>query len=168
MYKNKAALSWEREDGFLLSTDKSLLNLNLIHSFLSEDSYWAKGIAKELVHASVENAQLCWGVHKINSRREIISQVGFARVVTDFVRFSYLSDVFILPEYRGKELGKWLVSVIVSHPKLKGPSFQLTTNDAQGLYSQFGFQPLKEPARKMERPKNMKDIYNAYQLVYPE
>ncbi|MFY4773672.1 GNAT family N-acetyltransferase [Metabacillus sp. RGM 3146] len=150
----------------MISTDKTLLNTDLIHSFLSEHTYWANGLAKDLVIASIENSQLCYGLHKVNPEKEVIDQVGFARVVTDFVRFSYLGDVFILPEFREVGLGKWLISIIVSHPYLKGTSFNLATKDAHSLYEQFGFKELEDPARKMERPRDMKAIYDAYNLPF--
>lgn len=159
-------LTWKRKDGFMISTDKTLLNTDLIHSFLSEHSYWANGLHKDLVIASIENSQLCYGIHKVNPEKEVINQVGFARVVTDFVRFSYLGDVFVTPEFRGFGLGKWLISIIVSHPYLRGTSFQLSTKDAHSLYEQFGFQQLEDPGRKMERPHEMGAIYEAYELSF--
>jgi GNAT superfamily N-acetyltransferase len=78
-------------------------------------------------------------------------QVGFARVVTDFARYAYLCDVFVLPKYRGQGLGKWLVETVVSHPTLSQLArITLGTRDAHGLYAQYGFQPLQSPERHME------------------
>ncbi|WP_238590956.1 GNAT family N-acetyltransferase [Paenibacillus beijingensis] len=74
--------------------------------------------AKELVAASIQNSTLCYGIYDGNPVHGEARQVGFACVISDLVRFSWLGDVFVVPEYRGKELGKWLISVIVEHPKL--------------------------------------------------
>ena len=121
---------------FLISTDQSKLDLDVIHEFLSRESYWAAGIPRETVARSIENS-LCFGVYD-NAR-----QIGFARVVTDFATYGYIADVFILEPYRERGLGKELMSSIMSHPKLQGlRRWSLGTRDAQGLYSQFGFEPV--------------------------
>ncbi|MBO9128947.1 GNAT family N-acetyltransferase [Bacillus sp. 165] len=83
----------------------------------------------------------------------------FARVVTDFVRFAWLSDVFILPVYRGKGLRKWLVQTIVEHPRLQGTRFLLATADAHGLYAPRGFNPLEQPEMFMERKSDVGKCY---------
>jgi GNAT superfamily N-acetyltransferase len=85
-------------------------------------------------------------------------QVGFARVVSDFATIAYLADVFVVPAHRGRGLGKWLTQTIVNHPELQGlRRILLATQDAHGLYAQFGFQPLSNPERFMSihRP----DVY---------
>ena len=121
---------------FLISTDKSKLDLDVIHDFLSRDSYWAAGIPRDTVARSIENS-LCFGVY--DSAR----QIGFARVITDFATYGYIADVFILEPYRERGLGKELMSSIMSHPKLQGlRRWSLGTRDAQGLYAQFGFEPV--------------------------
>ena len=121
---------------FLISTDKSKLDLDVIHEFLSRESYWAAGIPRETVARSIENS-LCFGVYD-NAR-----QIGFARVITDFATYAYVADVFILEPYRERGLGKELMSSIMSHPKLQGlRRWSLGTRDAQGLYAQFGFEPV--------------------------
>lgn len=97
---------WTNNEGFTISTDKRLLNTEVIHHFLSNESYWVNGIAKELVEASIEHSTLCFGVYDSHSTNGPAKQVGFARVVSDLVRFSWLGDVFILPEYRGLGLSK--------------------------------------------------------------
>jgi len=80
-------------------------------------------------------------------------QIGFARVVTDRSTFAYLGDVFILEEFRGRSLSKWLMETIISHPELHGlRRWVLATRDAHGLYEQFGFSALKFPDRWMELP----------------
>jgi GNAT superfamily N-acetyltransferase len=121
---------------FLISTDKSKLDLDVIHQFLSRESYWAAGIPRETVARSIENS-LCFGVYD-NAR-----QIGFARVVTDFATYAYVADVFILERYRERGLGRELMSSIMCHPKLLGlRRWSLGTRDAQGLYAQFGFKPV--------------------------
>ena len=137
--------SWERGE-YLITTDRSCLDVPLIHSFLSEESYWAVGRSVEVVKRTIDNS-LCFGVYKENE------QVGFARVVTDFATFAWLADVFVVPAHRGQGLAKWLMEVILAHPDLQGfRRWVLATKDAQSLYAQFGFIPLHRPERWMERP----------------
>lgn len=120
--------------GYTLSTDPSLLDLDVIHTYLSEHSYWAQGRSRAVVARSIEHS-LCFGIYQGNQ------QVGFARVITDFTVHAYLSDVFVLPEHRGRGLGKWLVASMLAHPLLRGVTkWSLDTRDAQGLYEPFGFE----------------------------
>jgi len=137
----------ERQNGeFTISTDRSRLQLDVIQAFMSEESYWAKSRTLEQTRAAIENS-ICFGVY------EGERQIGFARVVSDQATFAYLGDVFILNEFRGRGLSKWLMETIVSHPDLQGlRRWLLATRDAHGLYSQFGFGPLRFPERWMERP----------------
>ncbi len=100
----------------------------------------------EIVKRSIENS-LPFGLYK-NER-----QIGFARVVTDYATFAWLADVFVLDEFRGQGLAKWLMETILSHPELQGfRRWVLATKDAHELYRQFGFSDLKRPERWMERP----------------
>ncbi len=120
---------------FLISTDRSKLDVDVIHRFLAR-SYWAEGIPRETVVRSIENS-LCFGVYD-NAR-----QIGFARVISDFATYAYLADVFILEPYRERGLGKELMASIMAHPDLQGlRRWSLGTRDAQGLYAQFGFKPV--------------------------
>ena len=120
---------------FLISTDRSKLDVDVIHRFLAR-SYWAEGIPRETVVRSIENS-LCFGVYD-NAR-----QIGFARVISDFATYAYLADVFILEPYRERGLGKELMASIMAHPDLQGlRRWSLGTRDAQGLYAQFGFRPV--------------------------
>ena len=120
---------------FLISTDRSKLDLDVIHKFLAR-SYWAEGIPRETVERSIENS-LCFGVYD-NAR-----QIGFARVISDFATYGYVADVFILEPYRERGLGKELMASIMAHPDLQGlRRWSLGTRDAQGLYAQFGFKPV--------------------------
>jgi GNAT superfamily N-acetyltransferase len=145
---------------YYISTNKEFLDVPTIHRFLSNDSYWAQGISIEAVKATVHYTPICYGVYEGNPEIESAKQIGFARVVTDMVRYAWLGDVFILPEYRGKGLSKWLMASIMEHPQLKGVSFNLSTNDAHGLYSQFGFETIKDAEKRMVRQMDMATINN--------
>lgn len=130
--------------GYKISTDQELLDLNMIYNYLSNESYWSQGISKEKVKQSIENS-MCFGVYKDDK------QVGLARVITDKATFAYICDVFVLDEYRGNGLSKWLLQTILSHPELQGlKRWTLATLDAHGLYKQFGFAPLGNPDRWMD------------------
>lgn len=136
-----------RHEDMLISDDRAMLDRALIHRFLSERSYWALDVPREVVERSIEHS-LCFGVYRAGK------QVGFARAVTDFATFAWLADVFILEEERGKGLSKKLVAAIQAHPRLQSlRRFMLGTRDAQGLYAQFGFEPVKYPERFMEIAK---------------
>ena len=133
-----------------ISTDRSRLNVTLIHDFL-RSSYWAKDIPREIVERSIEGA-VCFGAYADGR------QVGFARVITDFATFGYLADVFVVPEHRGKGVGKLLVRNILGHPQLQGlRRFLLATKDAHGLYAQFGFEAVANPETLMSIHKP--DLY---------
>jgi len=134
----------ELPEGYLISSDPALLNLEVIHGFLAQESYWAKAIPKPLVERTIQNS-LCWGVY------HRAAQIGFARVITDQATFAYLADVFILPEHRGQGLSKALVATVLAHPDLQGlRRWMLVTADAQGLYEQLGFKGVPQPERHME------------------
>jgi GNAT superfamily N-acetyltransferase len=134
---------WRRGE-YLISTDRSLLDLGIVHGYLSA-SYWAAGVPEEVVRRSVENS-LNFGVYRD------AEQVGFARVVTDHATFAYLADVFVLEAHRGRGLGKWLVEVVLSHPDLQElRRWMLATGDAHELYRKYGFAELGRPGIFMER-----------------
>ena len=133
----------QRRDNFTISTDRSRLDIDVIHHFLT-NSYWAKGIPRETVARSIEHS-LCFGIYNETG------QVGFARVITDYATFAYIGDVFVLEPYRGRGLSRWLMQCILDHPQLQRlRRWSLVTRDAHGLYSQFGFKPLASPGRWME------------------
>ncbi|MFL6008931.1 MAG: GNAT family N-acetyltransferase [Rubrobacteraceae bacterium] len=133
-----------RRDGYLISTDASMLDLEVVHGYLSR-SYWAAGVPEDVVRRSIENS-LCFGVYRGEE------QAGFARVVTDRATFAYLADVFVLEEHRGQGIGKWLVEVILSHPDLQGlRRWMLATRDAHDLYRRYAFTELARPGIFMER-----------------
>jgi GNAT superfamily N-acetyltransferase len=130
-------------DGVIISTDKASLNIDLIHNFL-HSCYWAEKIPRAIVERSIENS-LCFGIY-FNGH-----QVGFARVITDYATFAYLADVFVLAEQRGNGYSKLLMAAIKNHPQLQGlRKWMLATRDAHGLYQQFGFNPIGNPANVME------------------
>ena len=136
----------QRNMPYEISTDRARLDVALIHRWLSEDSYWAKGVPRDVVERSIENA-LCFGIYDGNG-----AQIGFARVITDKATFAYLADVFVLEAHRGKGLSKTLMAEILAHPELQDlRRWLLATWDAHGLYAQFGFTPLDRPERIMER-----------------
>ncbi len=142
---------WQRGE-YEISDDRARLDIEVIHKFLSTESYWAVGRDVSTVQRSIDNS-LPFGIYKDKAL------IGFARVVTDHATFAWLADVFILNEYRGQGLSKWLVEVILAHPELQGfRRWVLATKDAHGLYRKYGFQDLKRPERWMERPDpNMKE-----------
>ncbi len=128
----------------MISTDKSLLDIDVIHGFLDNLSYWGKGVSRNLVATSIQNS-LCFGVYQYQK------QVGFARVITDLATFAHLCDVFVLPDYRKSGLSKWLLQTIRSYPDLQNlRRWTLATADAHGLYGQFGFTKLRNHDGWME------------------
>ncbi len=140
----KRNLEW-RNGEFTVSTDRRRLQIDVIHKFLTEESYWAKERTFEQTATAIENS-LPFGVYQGEN------QIGFARVVTDYATFAYLGDVFILKEFRGWGLSKWLLETILAHPDLQNfRRWVLATKDAHALYAQFGFGELKFPARWMEK-----------------
>ena len=149
--------SWHRSE-FLISTDRQRLDREMIHDFLSRRSYWAQGRSLEVVNRGIDNS-LSFGIY-LGER-----QIGFARVVTDYATFAWLADVFVLDEYRGQGLGKWLIEVILAHPQLQGfRRWALATKDAHELYRPFGFNELMRPERWMERPDpNMRESPDYWQ-----
>jgi GNAT superfamily N-acetyltransferase len=133
-----------------ISTDQDRLDVTMIHSFLTNESYWVPGISRSSVEKCIKHS-LCFGVY-LDGR-----QIGFARAVTDFVRYAHLLDVFVLPGFRGRGIGRLLLENILAHPELQTiVRYTLGTQDAHGLYAQFGFAAFANPERQMEllRPQN--------------
>jgi GNAT superfamily N-acetyltransferase len=126
-----------------ITTDPSRLDLDVIHDFLAR-SYWAAGIPRATVERAVGHS-LCFGAFDGHD------QVGFARVISDYATYAYVSDVFVLPSHRGRGIGKQLMAAIVAHPELQGlRRWTLFTRDAHGLYRQYGFADPRHPERLME------------------
>jgi GNAT superfamily N-acetyltransferase len=134
--------NWSRGP-FSVSTDPAKFDLDVIHGYLAR-SYWSPQIPKDLVARAIDNS-LGFGLY-----REA-AQIGFARVITDRATFAYLADVFVLEQWRGQGLSKFLMECIKSHPDLQHlRRWMLATADAHGLYAQFGFKQLAAPERMME------------------
>lgn len=137
-------MKW-RKDEFEIDTNRKRMDIDLIHAFLNEESYWAKGRSRETIERSVRNS-VSFGIYD-GSR-----MVGFGRVITDYATFAWIADVFVIREYRGKSLSKYLMEVMLSHPRLQRfRRWVLATRDAHELYRRYGFHELKRPERWMER-----------------
>ena len=133
-----------RRDEYVISTDPARLDLDVIHEFLT-NCYWSKGIPRDVVARSIQHS-LCFGIYDSSG-----AQVGFARVISDLATVAYLGDVFVLESHRGRGLSKWMMECITQYPALQGlRRWILLTQDAHGLYSKFGFTPLKSAERYME------------------
>jgi len=140
-----------RRGEYCISTDPARIDVDAVYKFLT-NCYWAKGIPRDVVTRSIEHS-LCFGIYHGTA-----GQVGFARVISDFATIAYLGDVFVLESHRRRGLSKWMMECITQHPALQGlRRWILLTRDAHGLYSQFGFTPLKsaEPYMELHRP----DVY---------
>lgn len=130
--------------GYEISTDRDRIDVELVFRFLSEESYWARGIPRAVVERSIHNS-LSFGVYHGEAL------VGFARIVTDRATFALVADVFILEPHRGKGLSKWLMHEVMNHPELQGlHRLLLLTSDAHSLYAQFGFTEIADARRFME------------------
>ncbi len=135
----------DRRGSFRLSSRKEDLDIPIIQEWLNSESYWAKERSLETVKKSIDNS-LCIGLY--DSER----QIGFARIVTDYATFAWLCDVFIIKEYQGQGLGKWLIQAITADPVLRKLRMFLGTRDAHGLYERYGgFERITEPDRWMAR-----------------
>ena len=136
-------MEWTREE-FTVSDDAARLDREVMERFLT-GSYWAKNIPSATLDKSLRNS-LCFAL--LEGER----QIGFARVVSDRATIAYLADVFVLPEFRGRGLAKWLLTCVLAHPELQGlRRWVLATRDAHDLYRKLGFTPLKRPDIFMER-----------------
>lgn len=128
---------------FEITTAADRIDVGAVHAYLSR-SYWAEGISREVVEKAIAGS-VCFSLFDQDA------QIGLARVVTDRATFAYLCDVYVLEEYRGQGLGKWLIETVMSHPDLGGlRRFVLITRDAHGLYRQFSFVPPANPGGYME------------------
>lgn len=131
-------MKWQQGE-FTVTDSQEDLDLEVIHDFLCKESYWARHIPRATVEKSV-NHSLCFGLYHATE------QIGFARAISDYATFAYLADVFVVPDYRGRGLGKWLIACILAHPELQGlRRWMLATLDAHGLYEQNGFVALRHP-----------------------
>ena len=137
------------KNNFIISTDKNKLDIEYIHSFLSQ-SYWSPGVDIQVVKRAMEGS-LCFGMYDINKENtDAGRQIGYARMITDKATFAYLADVFIDENYQRQGLGKWLVEMILAHPELQGlRRILLATKDAHNLYKKCGFTSINNPERYM-------------------
>ena len=143
-FRNLIHNEWKRDE-YLISNDRTRLDLKVIHRFLSTESYWAIGRSPETIQRTIDNS-LPFGLYRG------YEQIGFGRVVTDYATFAWLADVFVLNEFRGRGLAKWLIEVITNHPELQGlRRWVLGTRDAHKLYRRFGFAELIAPEFWMEK-----------------
>jgi GNAT superfamily N-acetyltransferase len=127
-----------------VSTDKTKLDLAFIQNFL-KDIYWAAPRTVEEVQTVID-ASVCFGIY-LNEK-----QIGFARVITDYVVFAYVMDVFITDEHRGKGYSSVLIEYMMNEPSLKNIKlWRLATTDAHFLYEKFGFTTLAHPEKMMEK-----------------
>lgn len=141
-------MDFSRGDDYAISTDMDKLDIDVIHAFLSR-SYWASHVPREVVERSIAHS-LNFGVYHLTAAQQV-EQVGFARVISDYATFAYLSDVFILEDFRGTGLSKWLIECVRSHPDLQElRRWVLLTRDAHALYKQYGFRELSTPERWLE------------------
>ncbi|HEX5871833.1 MAG TPA: GNAT family N-acetyltransferase [Longimicrobium sp.] len=132
-------------DDLRLSTLTDEMDVDAIHAYLGGESYWARGIPREVVARAVHHS-VCAGIF------DGAAQVAFGRAVTDRATFAYLADVYVLEPYRGRGLSRWMMEALTAHPELQGlRRWMLMTQDAHGLYTMFGFAPLAHPERAMER-----------------
>lgn len=131
-----------------IDCSRERLDVEMIHHFLSRESYWAAGIPRRLVEQSIANS-LCFGAY-VNDE-----QVGFARVITDYATFGYLADVFVVPAFRGQGISKRLMQAVMAHPDIPQlRRLMLATRDAHALYTSFGFQSVLDatPLMQVHRP----------------
>jgi GNAT superfamily N-acetyltransferase len=150
------AREWTRSP-FRISTDQALLDLDVIHEYLSQRSYWALNIPRDLLAKALRNSR-CYGIYEARDGGEVL--VGFGRCVTDEATFAYVGDVFVLETHRGRGLSKWLVECMLADPDLQGlRNWTLYTKDAQDLYARYGFKNPEDPASVMTIKK--KNPYGA-------
>jgi len=137
-------LEWTRDE-YLVTTNPKKISLDLVHQFLSNESTWARNIPRPTVARAIEHS-LCFALFKHET------QIGFARVITDYATIAYLGDVFVLAAHRGLGLSSWLMTCVVNHPDLQAlRRWMLLTSDAHGLYKKSGFTALVAPSKWMEK-----------------
>jgi GNAT superfamily N-acetyltransferase len=137
----------ELPGGYELDDDLRRIDVDAVHRFLSEESYWAQGRSHAALLAAIEGSQRVVGLYHAGE------VVGFARVVTDKGVFAVLADVFVLPAHRGQGLGVELVRETVDNGPYRDLGWILATNDAHGLYAKFGFDEQRPPTTTMARAR---------------
>lgn len=140
-------------EAYTITTDQAHLDVDVIHGYLTR-AYWKPGVPRQHVINSLEHA-LCFGLF------EYEHQIGFARVITDYVDFAYLCDVFVLESHQGRGLGRWLLATVLAYPGLQSTRHMfLATRDAQEFYRQFGFVEHPKPEKLMVKIMSERDWYN--------
>ena len=135
-------MEWSHGD-YSLTDDPNRIDLDAVFALL-QTAYWSKGRARSLIEKSIQHS-ICFSLYHLEK------QVGFARAVTDRATFTWICDVIIHPDHRGQGLGKWMLQCLLSHPDLQTLSHHLRTEDAHGLYEQFGFQPVEALRRSTKQ-----------------
>jgi GNAT superfamily N-acetyltransferase len=141
-----SAVRWNGPDGYWVSDDRSLIEPERVHHWMSNESYWAAGRRYEVMQRAIENS-LVLGLYAPDG-----TQAGFARLVTDYSTFAWLCDVFVGDEHRGRGIGSFLVEKAVGHPDVAGVRQVLATRPGRTLYQRHGYVSLLSPERWMERP----------------
>lgn len=139
-------MRWEGPDGYWASDDPALVDVSLVHAWLSRESYWAEGRPRDVVARSIKHS-LVVGLYSADGL-----QAGFARFVTDYATFAWLCDVFVDSAHRSRGLGTFLAEAAISHPDVRGLRQLLATTPERTLYLRHGYTPLASPERWMERP----------------
>jgi GNAT superfamily N-acetyltransferase len=138
-------MRWDGPDGYWASDDAELLNLDLIHQWISEQSYWAKGRPRDVMEAAVRSS-LNVGLYRPDG-----AQAGYARIVSDYATFGWLCDVFLAEGERGHGLGSFLIRTTVEHPAVRHTRQFLATSPGRTIYHRFGYQPLRPDRQWLER-----------------
>jgi GNAT superfamily N-acetyltransferase len=139
-------MKWTGPDGYWASDDRALIDVDRVHAWISGESYWAEGRSRDVMVRALETS-LVIGVYSADG-----TQVGVARLVTDYATFAWLCDVFVDTTHRGRGLGMFLVDTAVGHPDVRGLRQVLVAEPGRSLYARYGFGPLARPERWMERP----------------
>ena len=137
---------WQGPAGYWVSDERSRIDVDLVHGWMSEQSYWASGRSREVMARSIEHS-LVLGLYTAEG-----DQVGVARFVTDRATFAWLCDVFVAAEHRGSGTGSFLVQTAIDHPDVAGIRQLLMAHPGRSLYRRHGFGDLLRPERWMERP----------------
>ncbi len=138
-------MRWAAADGYWVSDEPGLIDVALVHGWMSREAYWARGRSYEVMAAAIENS-LVFGLYSAEG-----TQVGFARFVTDRTTFAWLCDVFIDAAHRDRGLGAFLVETAVDHPAVRGVRQLLAAKPGRSLYARLGYTPLRSPERWLER-----------------
>lgn len=138
-------MRWVGPEGYWVSDDPTLIDVEWLHDWLNRESFWARGRPLEVVRRSIEHSMV-FGLYSREGR-----QVGFARFVTDRATFGWLCDVFVESPAQGRGLGTFLVETALSHPDVKDIRLVLSADPGRSLYQRQGFTALAKPERLMER-----------------